>query len=180
LSPGGSSGGEAALLALRGSFIGIGTDIGGSVRIPGAFTNLYSLRPSFGRFPTYGSKTALAGQEAINSVNGMLPFDCTDLGPLGHTPRDINLYSKIIVDSQPWLVDPKVVCIPWRSIELPAKLSFAVIKSNKVVNLLPPVARGLEIAISKLKEAGHEIIEWGLSDQREVADLSVFSFPRTN
>ena len=70
LSPGGSSGGESALLALNGSFIGIGTDIGGSIHIPGAFTNLYSLRPTFGRFPTYGTTTALAGQEAINSVNG--------------------------------------------------------------------------------------------------------------
>ena len=72
LSPGGSSGGESALLALHGSFIGIGTDIGGSIRIPGAFTNLYSLRPTFGRFPTYGTTTALAGQEAVNSVNGNL------------------------------------------------------------------------------------------------------------
>jgi amidase len=110
----------------------------------------------------------------------MLPLDCIDLGPLGHSPRDIKLYSKIIVDTKPWLVDPKVVCIPWRSIELPAKLSFAVIKSNKVVNPLPPVARGLEIAISKLKEAGHEIIEWELSDQRDVAALSVCSYRRTD
>jgi Asp-tRNA(Asn)/Glu-tRNA(Gln) amidotransferase A subunit family amidase len=110
----------------------------------------------------------------------MLPLDCPDLGPLGHSPRDIKLYSKIIVDTKPWLVDPKVVCIPWRSIELPAKLSFAVIKSNKVVNPLPPVARGMEIAISKLKEAGHEIIEWELSDQRDVAALSVCSYPHMN
>jgi amidase len=34
LTPGGSSGGEAALLALRGSAIGVGTDIGGSIRKP--------------------------------------------------------------------------------------------------------------------------------------------------
>jgi amidase len=71
LSSGGSSGGEAALLALHGSFIGVGTDIGGSVRIPSSFTNLYGLRPTFGRFPTYGAKSALAGQEAVNSVNGI-------------------------------------------------------------------------------------------------------------
>lgn len=153
----------------------MGTDIGGSVRIPGAFTNLYTLRPSFGRFPTYGSTSALAGQEAINSVNGVSSLNLTDVGPLGHSPRDIKLYSKIIVDTKPWLSDPKVVCIPWRSIELPAKLSFAVIKSNKIVNPLPPVARAMEIAISKLKEAGHEIIEWELSDQRDVAALSVHS-----
>ena len=45
-SPGGSSGGEGALLAMRGSPLGIGTDIGGSVRIPSAFNYLYGLKPT--------------------------------------------------------------------------------------------------------------------------------------
>lgn len=48
LSAGGSSGGESALIAMRGSPLGIGTDIGGSVRIPAAFCALYGLRPSSG------------------------------------------------------------------------------------------------------------------------------------
>lgn len=45
-SSGGSSGGEGALLAMRGSPLGVGTDIGGSIRIPSAFNNLYGLKPS--------------------------------------------------------------------------------------------------------------------------------------
>jgi amidase len=45
-SPGGSSGGEGALLAMRGSPFGIGTDIGGSVRIPSSFNGLYGLKPT--------------------------------------------------------------------------------------------------------------------------------------
>ena len=45
-SSGGSSGGEGALLALRGSPLGVGTDIGGSIRIPAAFNNLFGLKPS--------------------------------------------------------------------------------------------------------------------------------------
>lgn len=52
LSPGGSSGGEAALIALHGSPLGIGTDIGGSVRIPAAFCHLWSLKASHGRIPS--------------------------------------------------------------------------------------------------------------------------------
>ena len=51
LSCGGSSGGEGALIALRGSPAGFGTDIGGSIRIPAAFNGLYGLRPSAGRMP---------------------------------------------------------------------------------------------------------------------------------
>lgn len=46
LTPGGSTGGEGALLALHGSLLGLGTDIGGSVRIPAHINGLYSLKPS--------------------------------------------------------------------------------------------------------------------------------------
>ena len=45
-SPGGSSGGEGALLAMRGSPLGVGTDIGGSIRIPSSFNYLYGLKPT--------------------------------------------------------------------------------------------------------------------------------------
>lgn len=47
--PGGSSGGEAALLACKGSILGIGTDTGGSIRVPCAACELYGLKPSSGR-----------------------------------------------------------------------------------------------------------------------------------
>lgn len=94
---------------------------------------------------------------------------------MGHSPRDIKLYSKMIVATKPWLVDPKVVCLPWRPIELPSQLSFAVIRSNNVINPLPPITRGLTTTIEKLKEAGHEILEWELSDQNEIDQLSVLA-----
>ena len=45
-SCGGSSGGEAVLLAMKGSPLGVGTDIGGSIRIPSAFNGLYGLKPT--------------------------------------------------------------------------------------------------------------------------------------
>jgi Asp-tRNA(Asn)/Glu-tRNA(Gln) amidotransferase A subunit family amidase len=45
-TPGGSTGGEGALLSLRGSIVGWGTDIGGSVRIPSSMNGLYGLKPS--------------------------------------------------------------------------------------------------------------------------------------
>lgn len=49
LTPGGSSGGEAALLALHGSLLGWGTDIGGSIRIPSHMNGLWGLKPSVRR-----------------------------------------------------------------------------------------------------------------------------------
>ena len=54
LTPGGSSGGEGALLASFGSKIGLGTDVGGSVRIPCHFSGLYGLKPSTNRLPDDG------------------------------------------------------------------------------------------------------------------------------
>lgn len=52
LTPGGSTGGEGALIALKGSLLGWGTDLGGSVRIPAHLCGLYGLRPSVSRLVT--------------------------------------------------------------------------------------------------------------------------------
>jgi amidase len=101
-------------------------------------------------------------------------IDSSDVGPMGHSPRDLKLYCKTIVDSKPWFADPKIVPIPWRSIELPSQLSFAVIKTNNIINPLPPLSRAMEYTITKLKEAGHEIIEWDLSNQSEASELGVY------
>lgn len=51
LISGGSSGGEGALVGASGSMIGLGTDIGGSVRIPACLQGLYGLSPTVGRVP---------------------------------------------------------------------------------------------------------------------------------
>lgn len=55
LISGGSSGGEAALIGVRGSILGIGTDIGGSIRIPATLQGLYSICPTTGRVPWHCS-----------------------------------------------------------------------------------------------------------------------------
>jgi Asp-tRNA(Asn)/Glu-tRNA(Gln) amidotransferase A subunit family amidase len=53
LTPGGSTGGEAVLLALHGSILGLGTDIGGSIRIPQSIMGSYGFKPSVRWQPYY-------------------------------------------------------------------------------------------------------------------------------
>ncbi|OCK82283.1 fatty-acid amide hydrolase [Lepidopterella palustris CBS 459.81] len=150
LTSGGSSGGESALIAFGGSPLGVGTDIGGSLRIPAACTGIFTLRPSFGRFPTLRARSGLAGQEAVNSVNG----------PMGKTLDDIELFSRVIVGLEPWLHDPKCLPIPWRSVQPKARLKLGVLWHDGMVTPTPPVQRALRETVEKLKEAGHEIVDW--------------------
>ncbi|KAI7295452.1 general amidase-like protein, partial [Hortaea werneckii] len=78
LTAGGSSGGEGALVAMRGSPLGIGTDVGGSIRIPAMCNGLVGVKPSHGRVP-------YAGQEA-GSLPGSskLGIEAT-AGPIART-----------------------------------------------------------------------------------------------
>ncbi|RYO75028.1 hypothetical protein DL764_010600 [Monosporascus ibericus] len=161
LTSGGSSGGESALIAFKGSPLGVGTDIGGSLRIPAACTGLFTLRPSFGRFPTLRCRSGMPGQEAVHSVNG----------PLTRSLADLEAYSKIVVDSEPWLVDPRCLPIPWRSVSLPCKLKIAVLWDDGMALPTPPVTRALKTVVQKLKDAGHEVCDWSSVDQREGASL---------
>ena len=69
-TPGGSSGGEAALQALGGSILGLGTDIGGSVRVPAAFCGICGFKPGSGRITKKGYFSVLAGQSGVFAAIG--------------------------------------------------------------------------------------------------------------
>lgn len=103
----------------------------------------------------------MAGQEAVQSVNG----------PLARTLGDIVLEAKTVVDAQPWLWDPRMVPIPWREVTLAPKLKIGVMWHDGVVLPTPPVLRALRHTVEKLKAAGHEVVEWDNKDQAQGIDL---------
>ncbi|RMZ85580.1 hypothetical protein DV737_g626, partial [Chaetothyriales sp. CBS 132003] len=156
LSCGGSSGGEGALIAFRASPLGVGTDIGGSIRIPSAWSYLYGLKPSFGRYPTYGTKSGIPGQEFILAVNG----------PMSTSLRSLQLYSEALLGekSAPWLYDHKCLPIPWRKNVIQPqgrKLRFGLISDHdSMVHGHPPVERALALTRKALEAQGHEVIDW--------------------
>ncbi|KAF2472463.1 amidase [Lindgomyces ingoldianus] len=165
LTCGGSSGGEGALIGLRGSPVGFGTDIGGSIRIPAAYNGLYGIRPSTGRMPYEGMANSMDGQNTILSV----------VGPLATTVPSLRLVMKALLAQKPWLHDPLVHELPWRYeqekeiLELidpvsdaskARKLSFGVFRTDGIVNPVPPVRRAIGIVVKALTDLGHEVIEW--------------------
>lgn len=156
LSPGGSSGGEGALIAMRGSPLGVGTDIGGSIRIPSAWCQLYGLKPSFGRFPTWGGKSGIPGQEFVLAVNG----------PMSRSLNSVKLYCEAVLSSNvsPWTLDAKCLPIPWRYDVIQPKgrkLRFGVMGADDgLVTCHPPVGRAIKVVSDALREAGHEVSSW--------------------
>jgi fatty acid amide hydrolase len=78
-SPGGSSGGEAALLAAGASALGLGTDLGGSARVPAAFCGVVGFKPTAGRCDDPGRFSSPIGQRAVASQVGVLGRSVDDV-----------------------------------------------------------------------------------------------------
>ncbi|RAL04299.1 putative acetamidase [Aspergillus ibericus CBS 121593] len=151
-SPGGSTGGEGALLALGGR-IGIGSDVAGSVRVPAAWSGIYSLRCSTGRWPKVGVNTSMAGQEGVASV----------FSPMARTLNDLTYFTKAIVGMQPWKYDHTVHPISWREEEeVEAKsrpLRIGLMTNDGVVPPTPAIERAISTTVAALTAAGHTVSE---------------------
>lgn len=151
LTSGGSSGGEAALLAMRGSLLGIGTDIGGSIRVPSAACGVYGLKPSIGRLPHSGLSGLHDGMQNIVGV----------VGPMALCIEDLNLFCTSALQTKPWLREPSLIPLPWRRGEsIPLHLTIGVMWSDGMVQPHPPVSRALKQTVSMLKGAGHSVVDW--------------------
>ncbi|KAI0173267.1 amidase [Hypoxylon sp. FL1284] len=154
LTAGGSSGGEGALVGLRGSILGIGTDIGGSIRVPAAHTGVFGFKPTTNRLPTAGQSIAMAGAESILGT----------IGPLSTSLEGARLFAKAVVDQQPWLRQPSLVAMDWRD---PApffpdrKVRVGVLYDDEVVRPHPPVLRAMTELVEKLKGSPNvELVDW--------------------
>ena len=159
LSPGGSSSGEGALVAFGGSVGGLGTDIGGSIRTPAAFSGCHGLRPTTKRVSLQGGSSSLAGLECVLAV----------AGPLCRTMDDIDLWMESYINGgKPWLKDQEMVPIPWRKVEKPksSDLTIAVMYDDGLVRTTPPIQRGLKETAAKLKAAGVNIVEFDPIDTK--------------
>src|SRR5262245_27966182 len=88
-TPGGSTGGEAAIIAAQGSPLGLGNDLGGSIRVPCHFCGIHGLKPTSFRLTRRGSESTLKGFGAI----------VTQPGPMARSVDDLWLMLQILADN---------------------------------------------------------------------------------
>jgi fatty acid amide hydrolase 2 len=111
-TPGGSSGGEGAIVGAGGSAFGIGSDIGGSVRMPAAFCGVYAHKPTAGMLPLTGHHPVYAG-----GVDADLPRTApyVTIGPLARSAGDLPLLLRVMAG--PDGVDPNLREVTLRAVE---------------------------------------------------------------
>lgn len=143
--------------------LGVGTDIGGSVRIPAAHCGLYGLKGSVARLPHSG---LLGSHDGMDAIVGCV-------GPLARSARDLDLFCRVMLDAEPWLVEPPLLAMPWKTdVVLPERLTIAVLYSDGVVAPHPPITRALETYATALGKH-HDVVPWEPRGHKEGWELMV-------
>lgn len=150
LTAGGSSGGEGALVAMRGSILGVGTDIAGSIRIPALCCGVFGFKPTASRVPYAGQTSA-----GRSGMTGILP----SAGPLCHSIRDAELFLRVVLNSSPADLDDYALGVPWSAATQEETLTIGLLPEDPSFPLHPPMRRTLDAAVKALTAAGHRVIE---------------------
>jgi aspartyl-tRNA(Asn)/glutamyl-tRNA(Gln) amidotransferase subunit A len=154
---GGSSSGSGAAVAARLTFAALGSDTGGSIRMPAHFCGVTGLKTTVGRISRAG---AMPLSQSLDTV-----------GPLARTVQDCALLLGLMAGADP--DDPTAVAGPLpdyrAATQAPIKgLTIGVPTAFYVDDLDPEVARVLDETIAVLKGEGAEIVQVELPEQRQL------------
>ncbi|MBS2023667.1 MAG: amidase [Deltaproteobacteria bacterium] len=157
--PGGSSGGESSAIAAGLSPLGLGSDLGGSIRVPAHFTGIAGLKPTLDRWPWRGGNTGITGQEAVRGM----------AGPMARTSEDLGFFMGALDPARMTELDPRVPPLPWVSpstIDV-RKLRVGVVRQDFLVKPSPAVTRALDEAAAHLRAFGCDVIDFEIPDLLE-------------
>jgi Asp-tRNA(Asn)/Glu-tRNA(Gln) amidotransferase A subunit family amidase len=143
-TPGGSSGGEAALAGADATPLGLGTDGGGSIRVPAHYCGVFGLRPTIGRVPMTGNWPA-------TRASGYTDLYCA--GPIARFAADLALMLPVIAG--PDGIDPCAVPAPL-ALESPdpATLRVGWFASSPRASVTPGTEAAVAAAVRSLADAG--------------------------
>ncbi|GHO46684.1 amidase [Ktedonospora formicarum] len=166
-TPGGSSGGEAAIIAAGGSPLGLGGDFGGSIRVPAHFSGLYSLLPTARRLPHFDTAhhAYVSGQEGI----------IAQPAPIARSVEDLRLAMNILAAPGLNNIDPTIPPVPWSD---PTAVSLSGLRigmytDNGIFSVSPAVRRATEEAAQSLRARGAIIEPWSPPDVAEAIRIYV-------
>ena len=162
-SPGGSSGGSAAIVASGGSALELGSDTGGSIREPAHLCGIAGIKPTSGRAPRTG--------HIVDYTGGVL--DClTQVGPMARYVEDLSLALPLI--SGPDGCDPAVVPVPMGDpdrVDVPA-LRVAWYADNDIVSPDENIQRVVKETAARLEDRSMHLSERLVPGMRELVNLS--------
>ena len=159
-SCGGSSGGEAAVVAARASPLGLGNDIGGSLRVPAAFCGITAIRPTAGRTPDKCAHGLPIGQQAIVS----------QVGPMARYVEDLVMALRVIDRARDPLLDPRPELGDPATVDITA-LRFAAFTDDGEFPVAPAPRRAVAEAAEILTAAGAQRVAWKPPDLTRATDL---------
>ncbi|KAF2491400.1 amidase [Lophium mytilinum] len=169
LTAGGSTGGEGALLKFRGSVLGCGTDIAGSIRLPAICNGIFGFKPTAQRIPF--ARNTPPGR--LGSPSTIYPV----IGPEAHSIRDMQLFLKTVIDNDPWELDENVIAVPWRTLTpLSRPIRLGLIMEDPSFPLHPPLQRTMQSATTAIKEASHTIVSISATDIPSIYDAAALAW----
>lgn len=145
--PGGSSSGSAVAVARGQCVVSIGSDTGGSIRIPAAFNGLVGLKPTRSRIAREGTVALSHSQDTV--------------GTIGRSVADCALFDAVMAGEAP---------IPPERREL-AGVRIAMPQRHFTEDLAPAVARAFEAVLDRLSRAGAQIVDIPFSEFARVQDV---------
>jgi len=146
-TPGGSSGGEAAAIAAGCSAGGVGSDGGGSIRVPAHFCGICGLKPTPGRIPATGHFPQSAGPFALTGV----------VGPLARTVADLKVLFEVM--QGPDDGDPQAAPVPvrWPAANELRKLRIGYFEDDGRIPVTRETRDAVRRAAEALRHAGFEV-----------------------
>ncbi len=148
-SPGGSSGGAASIIAAGGAAFDLGSDTGGSIRLPSHFCGIAGLRPSAGRVSRAG-----------HAIGPDFPLEAlTQIGPMARFTEDLALVFPLIAgpDGRDASVAPAPLPDPSRVALRDLRVCFY--RTNDVVEPTEEIRDAVERAARALERAGARVVE---------------------